>query len=81
GLPTVGFFGLAALALALGACAPAPTPTPPTPVVIEKEVTPTAAPRPREFVLGTGWEVPPAYHGNPFAPGGVGGAWWFVFQP
>ena len=79
------FFILAALALGLSACAPAtPAPGPtasPTPVVVEKVVTPTPAPRPREFVLGTSWEVPPAYHGNPFAPGGVGGAWWFVFQP
>ncbi len=71
---------LMALALLLGACAPTPTP-PPTPLVVEKVVTPTPPPRPKEFVLGTGWEVPPAYHGNPFASGGVGGAWWFVFQP
>jgi len=79
-------FALTALAVLLSACAPTPTPSPgpaasPTPVVIEKVVTPTPAPRPKEFVLGTAWEVPPAYHGNPFASGGVGGAWWFVFQP
>lgn len=26
------------------------------------------------FVTLSGWEMPPAYHGNPYAPGGVGGA-------
>lgn len=27
------------------------------------------------------WSVPPAYHGNHFAPGGVGGAYWWVYEP
>ncbi|KUK27718.1 MAG: ABC-type dipeptide/oligopeptide/nickel transport system, periplasmic component [Acetothermia bacterium 64_32] len=27
------------------------------------------------------WEPPPLYHGNAFAPGGVGGAWWWVYEP
>lgn len=33
------------------------------------------------FHGASGWEPPPLYHGNAFAPGGVGGAWWWVFEP
>ncbi len=33
------------------------------------------------FKTAAGWNPPPVYHGNPFAPGGVGGAWWWVFEP
>ena len=25
------------------------------------------------------WEIPPAYHGNPFSPGGVGRAFYYIF--
>ncbi|MGY4706298.1 ABC transporter substrate-binding protein [Candidatus Bipolaricaulota sp. J31] len=28
-----------------------------------------------------GWEPPPLYHGNHFAPGGVGSAYWWVYEP
>lgn len=35
----------------------------------------------KEFITAAGWTLPPDYHGNPFAPGGVGGAWWWVFEP
>ncbi|MBU2573865.1 MAG: ABC transporter substrate-binding protein [Elusimicrobia bacterium] len=27
------------------------------------------------------WEIPPAFHGNPWAPGGVGSASWYVHEP
>lgn len=33
------------------------------------------------FNVGATWDVPPAYHGNHFAPGGVGGAYWWVYEP
>lgn len=33
------------------------------------------------FNMGATWDVPPAYHGNHFAPGGVGGAYWWVYEP
>ncbi len=33
------------------------------------------------FHGAAGWEPPPLYHGNAFAPGGVGGAWWWVYEP
>lgn len=29
--------------------------------------------------LATTWPYP--FHGNPFGPGGVGGAWWFMYEP
>lgn len=35
----------------------------------------------KEFITAAGWTLPPDYHGNPFAPGGAGGAWWWVFEP
>jgi peptide/nickel transport system substrate-binding protein len=35
----------------------------------------------REFITAGTWTSPPDYHGNPFAPGGVGAAWWWVFEP
>lgn len=34
-----------------------------------------------EFITAAWWTLPPGYHGNPFAPDGVGGAWWWVFEP
>ncbi len=67
----------------LAACVP-PTPTPVVvekEVVVEKVVTPTPIPKPAVFHGAGGWDPPPAYHGNPFAPGGVGAAWWYVFEP
>lgn len=33
------------------------------------------------FQGAAGWDPPPVYHGNHFAPGGVGGAYWWVFDP
>lgn len=33
------------------------------------------------FNVGANWQPPPAYHGNHFAPGGVGGAYWWVYEP
>jgi len=50
-------------------------------VVVEKVVAPTPVPKPAVFSLACGWDPPPAYNGNPFAPGGVGCAWWFAFEP
>jgi peptide/nickel transport system substrate-binding protein len=35
----------------------------------------------REFITAGSWTSPPDYHGNPFAPGGVGAARWLVFEP
>jgi len=53
-----------------------PPPTPPTPP------TPPAPPaKLGEFHFACGWPKPPAYHGNPFGPGGVGGAYWFIYEP
>ena len=49
--------------------------------VIEKVVTPTPVPKPAVYRAAGGWTKPPAYHGNRFAPGGVGAAWWYVFEP
>ena len=51
--------------------------------VVTKEVviTPTPAPQPAIFRTAGGWSAPPAYHGNRFAPGGVGAAWWWVYEP
>ena len=56
------------------------------PVEIEKEVevvvTATPPPAgPAVYRTAAGWTKPPAYHGSRFAPGGVGGAWWWVFEP
>jgi len=50
-------------------------------VVVEKIVTPTPVPKPAVFRVAGGWTAPPGYHGNRFAPGGVGAAWWWVFEP
>ena len=36
---------------------------------------------PAEFRIGGGWPLPPGYHGNPFGPGGVGAAYWFMYEP
>jgi len=33
------------------------------------------------FHAAADWEPPPLYHGNDFAPGGVGGARWWVYEP
>ena len=33
----------------------------------------------RELRLATDWPYP--FHGNPFGPGGIGGAWWFAYEP
>lgn len=32
-----------------------------------------------ELRLATNWPFP--FHGSPFGPDGVGGAWWFVYEP
>ncbi len=48
---------------------------------VEVVVTPTPVPQPAIFRTAGGWSAPPAYHGNRFAPGGVGSAWWWVFEP
>ncbi|HIC90132.1 MAG TPA: hypothetical protein EYP04_12120, partial [Anaerolineae bacterium] len=80
---------LLVLVIVLSACAPA------TPVVVTKEVekpvevtkivekvvTPTPVPKPAVYKAAGGWTKPPAYHGSRFAPGGVGAAWWYVFEP
>jgi len=53
-----------------------------TPVV--EVVTATPAPKPAQpaiYRAAGGWTKPPAYHGSRFAPGGVGAAWWYVFEP
>ncbi len=78
---------LAAAALLLTAC-PAAAPTPQVvretvvvTQVVEKVVTPTPVPKPAVFRVAGGWEAPPAYHGNYYAPGGVGAAWWWVSEP
>ncbi|RLF21890.1 MAG: ABC transporter substrate-binding protein [Thermoprotei archaeon] len=34
-----------------------------------------------EFHGAAEWPRPPGYHGNPFAPGGVGGCYWYVYEP
>ena len=34
-----------------------------------------------EFRGVGGWPVPPAWHGNPWAPGGVGGCYWYIYEP
>lgn len=42
------------------------------------------APAPDEqgwFTSAGDWAVPPAYHGNPWAPGGVGVAGAYVYEP
>ncbi len=52
-----------------------------TPQVVEKVVTATPEPTEAWLTLSSVWEVPPAYHGSPFASGGVGPAWWWVFEP
>ena len=51
--------------------------------VVEKKVVVTATPpaKPAVYRTAGGWTKPPAYHGNAFAPGGVGAAWWWVFEP
>lgn len=36
---------------------------------------------PTEFRTAIGFPPPPAWHGNPFGPGGVGGLWWFLYEP
>lgn len=48
---------------------------------VEVVVTPTPVPKPAVFRTAGGWDAPPAYHGNRFAPGGVGAAWWWAFEP
>jgi len=49
---------------------------------VEKVVTATPLPAgPAVYRTAGGWTKPPAYHGNRFAPGGVGSAWWWVFEP
>ena len=51
--------------------------------VVEKPVvvTPTPVPKPAVYKAAGGWTKPPAYHGSKFAPGGVGCAHWYVFEP
>ncbi|RLC55945.1 MAG: hypothetical protein DRI80_16975, partial [Chloroflexota bacterium] len=49
---------------------------------VEVVVTPTPPPAgPAVYRTAGGWTKPPAYHGNRFAPGGIGAAWWWVFEP
>ena len=43
-------------------------------VVVEKVVAPTPVAKPKVFRTLGGWDNPPAYHGNKFAPGGTGAA-------
>lgn len=40
-----------------------------------------AAPEAGTFFTAGGWDIPPAYHGNPWAPGGVGVAGGYVYEP
>lgn len=39
------------------------------------------APEPGVFCSAGEWDLPPAYHGNPAAPGGVGAAGPYVYEP
>ena len=48
---------------------------------VEVVVTPTPVPKPAVYKAAGGWTKPPAYHGSKFAPGGVGCAHWYVFEP
>lgn len=42
----------------------------------------TSRPPPLGVFCGAGeWDIPPAYHGNPWAPGGVGAAAPYVYEP
>ena len=47
--------------------------------VVEKMVTPTPVAKPAIHRTLGGWDQPPAYNGNPFAPGGVGTATDYVY--
>lgn len=72
----------AMLSSLLAACAPATVTVKETvEVPVEVVVTPTPVPQPAVYRTAGGWTKPPAYHGNRFAPGGVGAAWWWVFEP
>jgi len=42
---------------------------------------PVSAKSVKEFHGAAGWPRPPGFHGNPWAPGGVGGCYWYVFEP
>ncbi|AAM23362.1 peptide/nickel transport system substrate-binding protein [Caldanaerobacter subterraneus subsp. tengcongensis MB4] len=44
-----------------------------------QETKPQETVKTGEIRLATDWPFP--FHGNPFGPGGVGGAWWFVYEP
>lgn len=50
-----------------------------------KEVVKVATPTPETpspwITLGGTWDAPPAFHGNPFAPGGIGVSYWYAFEP
>ncbi|NOZ71765.1 MAG: ABC transporter substrate-binding protein [Chloroflexi bacterium] len=75
---------LVILSMVVAACAPAPAPVTVKETVevpVEVVVTPTPAPQPAVYRTAGGWSKPPAYHGNRFAPGGVGAAWWWVYEP
>ena len=49
---------------------------------VEERLKPKPPPaKVTEFHIAGGWPLPPAYHGNPFGPGGVGAARWFVYEP
>lgn len=43
--------------------------------------TQTEAAGQAEFRTAIGFPPPPAWHGNPFGPGGVGGLWWILYEP
>ena len=86
----IGLFVMLA-SLVASCAAPAPEVVEVTRIVTEKEevevpveVVVTAAPPPAGpavYRTAAGWTKPPAYHGSAYAPGGVGGAWWWVFEP
>ncbi|MCD6310527.1 MAG: ABC transporter substrate-binding protein [Candidatus Eremiobacteraeota bacterium] len=40
-----------------------------------------AEPEVPTFYTAGNWDIPPAYHGNPWAPGGVGAAAGYVYEP
>lgn len=54
-------------------------------VEVEKEVvaiaTPTPDPNAAWLTIGGTWDAPPAFHGNPFAPGGIGVSYWYAYEP
>ena len=47
--------------------------------IIEEAIKPVIVPG--EFHGSGNWYIPPAYHGNPYAPGGTWSIHWYVYEP